>query len=160
MDDLERPLLANDEATPGPVLESSPSLLSLSENLRPLKPLTQVCPFILANEFCERLAFYGLATNLVNFFGGARAYALRRLSLPPYVCPSRARAPPCACRSPAQLTSASPGVMQYDKADSAAAVQSWTASCYMVRAPETAVAARLRVLTSARYPICHRRQRL
>lgn len=31
-------------------------------------PLTQVCPFILATEFCERLAYYGLATNLVNFF--------------------------------------------------------------------------------------------
>lgn len=91
-DDLERPLLADEEAehaTPGPVLESSPSALSLSESLRPLKPLTQVCPFILANEFCERLAFYGLATNLVNFFGGARACALRRVSLPPY-----ARAPP------------------------------------------------------------------
>ena len=31
-------------------------------------PLTTVCPFILATEFCERLAYYGLATNLVNFF--------------------------------------------------------------------------------------------
>lgn len=26
-----------------------------------------VCPFILANEFCERLAYYGLATNLVVY---------------------------------------------------------------------------------------------
>ena len=26
-----------------------------------------VCPFILGNEFCERLAFYGLSTNLVIY---------------------------------------------------------------------------------------------
>ncbi|KAG1666566.1 hypothetical protein FOA52_000533 [Chlamydomonas sp. UWO 241] len=26
-----------------------------------------ICPFILSNEFCERLAFYGLATNLVTY---------------------------------------------------------------------------------------------
>ena len=71
MGDLERPLLADEaeQVVPGPVAEGSPSL---SDAPRPLKPLTQVCPFILANEFCERLAFYGLATNLVNFFGGAR----------------------------------------------------------------------------------------
>ena len=70
--DLERPLLADEaeQAAPGPVLESSPAVSRPSEAPRPLKPLTQVCPFILANEFCERLAFYGLATNLVNFFGG------------------------------------------------------------------------------------------
>ena len=78
-DDLERPLLADDEAepTPGPLgegaLSPSPSDLPLQPlpQPRPLKPLTQVCPFILANEFCERLAYYGLATNLVSFFGGA-----------------------------------------------------------------------------------------
>ena len=29
--------------------------------------LLSVCPFILANEFCERLAFYGLSTNLVIY---------------------------------------------------------------------------------------------
>ncbi|KAK9868107.1 hypothetical protein WJX84_007847 [Apatococcus fuscideae] len=29
--------------------------------------LFTVCPFILGNEFCERLAFYGLATNLVIY---------------------------------------------------------------------------------------------
>lgn len=26
-----------------------------------------VCPYILVNEFCERLAYYGLATNLVVY---------------------------------------------------------------------------------------------
>ena len=37
---------------------------------RPLetaRTLTAVCPFILVNEFCERLCYYGLATNLVNY---------------------------------------------------------------------------------------------
>ncbi|KAK9806330.1 hypothetical protein WJX72_010466 [[Myrmecia] bisecta] len=29
--------------------------------------LLTVCPFILGNEFCERLAFYGLSTNLVIY---------------------------------------------------------------------------------------------
>mmetsp|Transcript_13275 Transcript_13275/g.31436 ORF Transcript_13275/g.31436 Transcript_13275/m.31436 type:complete len:740 (+) Transcript_13275:102-2321(+) len=29
--------------------------------------LLRVCPFILGNEFCERLAFYGLSTNLVVY---------------------------------------------------------------------------------------------
>ncbi|UPQ97781.1 proton-dependent oligopeptide transporter [Chloropicon primus] len=31
-------------------------------------PLTHVCPFILGNELCERLAYYGLSTNLVVYF--------------------------------------------------------------------------------------------
>ncbi|CAG9466836.1 unnamed protein product [Pedinophyceae sp. YPF-701] len=31
------------------------------------RTLTSVCPFILGNEFCERLAYYGLATNLVVY---------------------------------------------------------------------------------------------
>ena len=31
-------------------------------------PLTTVCPFILGNELCERLAYYGLSTNLVVYF--------------------------------------------------------------------------------------------
>jgi dipeptide/tripeptide permease len=30
-------------------------------------PLLAVCPFILGNELCERLAFYGLSTNLVIY---------------------------------------------------------------------------------------------
>ena len=30
-------------------------------------PLFSVCPFILGNEFCERLAYYGLQVNLVVF---------------------------------------------------------------------------------------------
>lgn len=29
--------------------------------------LFTVCPFILGNEFCERLAYYGLATNLITY---------------------------------------------------------------------------------------------
>lgn len=29
--------------------------------------LFSVCPFILGNEFCERLAYYGLATNLITY---------------------------------------------------------------------------------------------
>lgn len=29
--------------------------------------LFAVCPFILGNEFCERLAYYGLATNLITY---------------------------------------------------------------------------------------------
>ncbi|KAJ4808890.1 Protein NRT1/ PTR FAMILY 8.5 [Rhynchospora pubera] len=27
----------------------------------------KACPYILANECCERLAYYGMSTNLVNF---------------------------------------------------------------------------------------------
>ena len=33
-----------------------------------ISPLIGVCPFILGNEFCERLAYYGLSTNLVVYF--------------------------------------------------------------------------------------------
>lgn len=32
-----------------------------------ISTLFRVCPFILGNEFCERLAFYGLSTNLVIY---------------------------------------------------------------------------------------------
>ena len=101
-DDLERPLLADQEAeqAPGPLVESAlspspPDAPQLQAAPRPLKPLTQVCPYILANEFCERLAYYGLATNLVSFFGGARKRfraALRQRST------RRRRAPPPAAR--------------------------------------------------------------
>eukprot|EP00798_Chlamydomonas_sp_ICE-L_P031612 gene31612-6808_t len=31
--------------------------------------LMTVCPYILGNELCERLAYYGLATNLVTYIG-------------------------------------------------------------------------------------------
>jgi hypothetical protein len=31
------------------------------------RTLFTVCPYILGNEFCERLAYYGLATNLVVY---------------------------------------------------------------------------------------------
>mmetsp|Transcript_1730 Transcript_1730/g.4193 ORF Transcript_1730/g.4193 Transcript_1730/m.4193 type:complete len:619 (+) Transcript_1730:110-1966(+) len=35
----------------------------------PAKPSTllRVCPFILGNEFCERIAYYGLSMNFVNY---------------------------------------------------------------------------------------------
>lgn len=34
---------------------------------KPASKLLTVCPFILGNEFCERLAFYGLATNMIIY---------------------------------------------------------------------------------------------
>ena len=43
---------------------------------RPVSPLTSVCPYILGNELCERLAYYGLATNLVVYFHEVRAALL------------------------------------------------------------------------------------
>lgn len=40
----------------------------LDEQERPRRStLLTVCPFILGNEFCERLAFYGLSTNMVIY---------------------------------------------------------------------------------------------
>ncbi|KAK9918815.1 hypothetical protein WJX75_007179 [Coccomyxa subellipsoidea] len=44
-----------------PLLESAP----LPEKRR--STLLTVCPFILGNEFCERLAFYGLMSNMVIY---------------------------------------------------------------------------------------------
>lgn len=44
---------------------SSELLPSREERSR--STLLNVCPFILGNEFCERLAFYGLSTNLVIY---------------------------------------------------------------------------------------------
>lgn len=40
------------------------------ENPQPVRrrsTLLTVCPFILGNEFCERLAFYGISTNMVMY---------------------------------------------------------------------------------------------
>jgi peptide/histidine transporter 3/4 len=42
-------------------------------------PLWTVCPFILANEFCERLAYYGLATNLVTYLGTDAKHGVMQL---------------------------------------------------------------------------------
>jgi peptide/histidine transporter 3/4 len=39
----------------------------VSEPVPKRSTLLTVCPFILGNEFCERLAFYGLSTNLVIY---------------------------------------------------------------------------------------------
>ncbi|KAG1657319.1 hypothetical protein FOA52_008047 [Chlamydomonas sp. UWO 241] len=54
-----------DDKTP---LLGAQSSQSVAVHKRP-KPSTllTVCPYILSNEFCERLAFYGLATNLVTY---------------------------------------------------------------------------------------------
>jgi len=47
--------------------------------------LLSVCPFILGNEFCERLAFYGLSTNMVMYLtrvmGETSGYAAVQLNL-------------------------------------------------------------------------------
>lgn len=51
-------LLSSDDA-PAPPLAAPP---------RVPNPLRYTAPFILTAEFAERLAYYGLATNLVNFF--------------------------------------------------------------------------------------------
>ncbi|KAF9598497.1 hypothetical protein IFM89_028029 [Coptis chinensis] len=44
----------------------------------------KACPFILGNEFCERLAYYGMSTNLVNYlqkqFNQGNATAAKNVS--------------------------------------------------------------------------------
>lgn len=48
--------------------ERDEALLAPGESTPPRRStLLSVCPYILANEFCERLAFYGLSTNLVMY---------------------------------------------------------------------------------------------
>lgn len=42
-------------------------LEDVAEEPRRRSTLLTVCPFILGNEFCERLAYYGLSTNLVIY---------------------------------------------------------------------------------------------
>jgi hypothetical protein len=72
---------------------------------RPDKPsvLLSVCPFILVNELCERITFYGLSTNLVVYLrevmavdaGGAAVqvccpqlcHAVLLLTRPACMCP-------------------------------------------------------------------------
>ncbi|KAF5191846.1 NRT1/ PTR FAMILY 8.1 [Thalictrum thalictroides] len=45
----------------------------------------KACPFILGNEFCERLAYYGMSTNLVNYlqlrFHMGNAEAAKQVSI-------------------------------------------------------------------------------
>ncbi|PRW50755.1 NRT1 PTR FAMILY -like [Chlorella sorokiniana] len=43
------------------------ALAPIEEPQRRRSTLLTVCPFILGNEFCERLAFYGLSTNLIVY---------------------------------------------------------------------------------------------
>lgn len=50
---------------------ASPDKVARYGNAR-RSPLTSVCPFILGNELCERLAYYGLCTNLVVYFHEVR----------------------------------------------------------------------------------------
>ncbi|GIL61727.1 hypothetical protein Vafri_16126 [Volvox africanus] len=60
-------------------------LLEQPEGRAKKSTLLTVCPFILGNEFCERLAYYGLATNLVMYIttvmGGDPADAAIQVSV-------------------------------------------------------------------------------
>eukprot|EP01023_Acetabularia_acetabulum_P009011 TRINITY_DN13967_c1_g1_i2.p1 TRINITY_DN13967_c1_g1~~TRINITY_DN13967_c1_g1_i2.p1 ORF type:complete len:623 (-),score=82.66 TRINITY_DN13967_c1_g1_i2:1000-2868(-) len=40
---------------------------TITKRRREPSPLFTVCPLILGNEFCERLAFYGIASNMVRY---------------------------------------------------------------------------------------------
>lgn len=46
---------------------ASAALAPIEEPQRRRSTLLTVCPFILGNEFCERLAFYGLSTNMIIY---------------------------------------------------------------------------------------------
>ncbi|KAL4423412.1 hypothetical protein ABPG77_009990 [Micractinium sp. CCAP 211/92] len=46
---------------------ASAELSPIEEPQRRRSTLLTVCPFILGNEFCERLAFYGLSTNMIIY---------------------------------------------------------------------------------------------
>ncbi|DBA89647.1 hypothetical protein WJX79_009961 [Trebouxia sp. C0005] len=56
-----------------------------SRSTRQRSTLLTVCPFILGNEFCERLAFYGLSTNMVIYLtrimGCRPAFAATQVNL-------------------------------------------------------------------------------
>ncbi|KAH9316537.1 hypothetical protein KI387_025164, partial [Taxus chinensis] len=58
-------------------IRGSPSIKSKSGNWK-------ACPFILANECCERMAYYGINTNLVNYlkdgFGQSNATAANNVT--------------------------------------------------------------------------------
>jgi hypothetical protein len=86
-DELKRPLLGDEDAEAGGSGEPrdvDDAAVVRGASAKELSPLTQVCPFILANEFCERLAYYGLASNLVTYFTGTRRW--RRLAKSPVFC--------------------------------------------------------------------------
>lgn len=79
-EELREPLLADaDEEEAVVRTASTGSLLSVPCASTPprdtTKPLLTVCPPILSAEFCERLAYYGLATNLVSFFTERMAFS-------------------------------------------------------------------------------------
>jgi len=57
---------ANGEEEENMEVEGEATEVPAQEDEKPSTLLT-VCPFILGNEFCERLAFYGLSTNLVVY---------------------------------------------------------------------------------------------
>lgn len=61
-DSLRLPLLADDSISDG-----AAPLVSVAEARAP-NPLRYTAPFILCAEGAERLAYYGLATNLVSYF--------------------------------------------------------------------------------------------
>ncbi|CAL5228309.1 g11415 [Coccomyxa viridis] len=58
----------NGDELEAPLLESAP----LPEKRR--STFLTVCPFILGNEFCERLAFYGLMSNMVIYMTRIMGY--------------------------------------------------------------------------------------
>jgi hypothetical protein len=76
LEETSRPLLGDSELPINPFEDEPPAFVpdiaasSGSVVTPPASggPLFTVCPYILANEFCERLAYYGLATNLVSYF--------------------------------------------------------------------------------------------
>ena len=57
--DLDSPLLAGAAAAPPPDGTIAAAAPDGEPDRRRRSTLLSVCPFILGNEFCERLAFYG-----------------------------------------------------------------------------------------------------
>ncbi|KAI7835665.1 hypothetical protein COHA_010404, partial [Chlorella ohadii] len=67
------------------VYDPQAALTPIEEPQRRRSTLLTVCPFILGNEFCERLAFYGLSTNLIVYLthvmGEENGFAAIQLNL-------------------------------------------------------------------------------